>query len=57
MQNYKNPLRVTEIEMEFKQVKSILLIILTIAVFNVFISSVNIGGDSRKDVILDTTLF
>ena len=35
--------------------KSILIIILTIAVFNVFISSVNIDGDSRKDVILDTT--
>ena len=35
--------------------KSILIIILTIAVFNVFISSVNINGDSRKDVILDTT--
>jgi isopenicillin-N N-acyltransferase like protein len=35
--------------------KSILIIILTIAVFNVFISSVNIDRDSRKDVILDTT--
>ncbi|HKK63579.1 MAG TPA: C45 family peptidase [Bacteroidales bacterium] len=35
--------------------KSILIIILTIATFNVFISSVNIDGDSRKDVILDTT--
>lgn len=35
--------------------KSILIVILTIAVFNVFISSVNIDGDSRKDVILDTT--
>jgi isopenicillin-N N-acyltransferase-like protein len=36
-------------------VKSILITILTIAVFNVFISSVNIGGDSRRDLILDTT--
>ena len=35
--------------------KSILITILTITVFNVFISSVNIDGDSRKDVILDTT--
>ncbi len=35
--------------------KNILIIILTIAVFNVLISSVNIDGDSRKDVILDTT--
>ena len=43
------------IQIKFKQVKSILIIILTIATFNVFISSVNIDGDSRKDVILDTT--
>ncbi len=28
---------------------------MTITVFNVFISSMNIGDDSRKDVILDTT--
>ena len=35
--------------------KSILIIILTIATFSVFILSVNIDGDSRKDVILDTT--
>jgi isopenicillin-N N-acyltransferase-like protein len=36
-------------------VNSILITILTSTVFNVFISSVNIGDDSRKDVILDTT--
>jgi isopenicillin-N N-acyltransferase-like protein len=36
-------------------VNSILITILTSTVFNVFISSVNIGDGSRKDVILDTT--
>lgn len=35
--------------------KNLLLIILTISVSNILISSVNIDGDSRKDVILDTT--
>jgi isopenicillin-N N-acyltransferase like protein len=35
-------------------VKSIFIIILSIAVFNLFISSVNIGGDSGKEAILDT---
>ena len=43
------------VQIKFKQVKSILIIILTIATFNVFILSVNIDGDSRKNVILDTT--
>ena len=45
----------TESNYEFKQMKSILLTILTIIVSVGFISSVNIEDDSRKDVILDKT--
>jgi hypothetical protein len=45
----------TESYHEFKQMKNILLTILTFIVSVVFISSVNIEDDLRKDVILDTT--
>ena len=45
----------TESYHEFKQMKSILLTILTIIVTVCFISSVNIEDDSRKDIILDKT--
>lgn len=45
----------TESYYEFKQMKNILLTILTIIVSVGFISSVNIEDDSRKDIILDKT--